>query len=97
MADDSSFTSYVTLNSDTSIHHVTFPDFGTINFKPGQFYKIQLACVDETGNIGYYSSVGIFKYTTVPTLSIEEISNLYTYMGIYSQEEGDSTEKLYSY
>ena len=97
IADDSSFTSYVTLNPNTSIHHVTFPDFGTINFKPGQFYKIQLACVDELGNIGYYSSVGIFKYTTVPTLSIEEISNLYTYMGVYSQEEGDSTEKLYSY
>ena len=40
-------------------------------FEAGKYYKIQLACVDKVGQIGFYSDVGVIKYTDVPTVSIE--------------------------
>lgn len=76
------------------------------NFKVGQFYRIQLAYEDDNGNansvpdIGYYSSVGVAKYTATPTVAIEGMTtaatnkHLYTYSCIYRQT--DATEKLYS-
>ena len=36
----------------------------------GKFYKIQLAYKDRYGNIGFYSTVSIIKYTYYPTVSI---------------------------
>lgn len=71
-------------------------------FTVGQFYRVQLAYVDKRGEIGYYSSVGIIKYTTTPTVTINDLSeaesnrHIYDYTGIYSQKDGDITEKLYS-
>ena len=65
----------------------------------GQHYKIQLAFINgET--LGYFSSIGVFKYTNKPVITISkleegEIGNLYTYTGVY--ENTDSTEKVYSY
>ena len=38
--------------------------------KLGKFYKLQLAYKDRNGNIGYYSTVSIVKYTYYPTVSI---------------------------
>ena len=67
----------------------------------GQFYKVQLAFVSDTG-IGHYSTVGIIKYTSIPTVSIEGMNlndtNLhnYKYKGIYLNNQ-DQTEKVYSY
>ena len=29
----------------------------------GNFYKVQLAYIDKEGLVGYYSTVGIVKYT----------------------------------
>lgn len=71
-----------------------------IELTPGQFYKIQLVFYDMEETVGFYSSVGVFKYTSQPLLSIEtladgESGNLYTYTGVY--ENADSTEKVYSY
>lgn len=70
----------------------------------GQFYKIQLAFGNLQGDQGYFSTVGVFKYTAMPQVYIDgmkeyEIGNLYTYTGVYDQsfESGDSTEKEYSY
>ena len=84
-------------------------DWETINFsidnsklKIGQFYKVQLAyydIYDEIPEIGYYSTVGIVKYTAVPNLMIEvsnESKYSQTYLGIYEHKE-DITEKAYSY
>jgi hypothetical protein len=62
-----------------------------------------MAYVDNDGVIGYYSTVGIVKYTTTPTLSINDFSygninaNTLEYIGTYSQEDGDVGEKVYSY
>ena len=68
----------------------------------GQSYKIQIAYIDKTNTVGYYSTVGIAKYTSEATLEIidlePEIDNrhLYTYKGSYHQSK-DLTERVYSY
>lgn len=86
-------------NTDTS--EVSFLLPGTLNI--GQFYKIQMAYVDTANIIGYYSTVGVVKYTSDPTISILEPKNGNTYEGLYSQEAindedvRDYTEKVYSY
>ena len=72
-----------------------------LTLNPGQCYKVQLAFGD--GQIqGYFSTVGVFKYTTKPNIYIEglanfETGNLYTYIGVYDQTGGDITEKVYNY
>lgn len=77
---------------------------GRINkLNVGQHYKIQLAYIDTTGTVGYYSTVGIIKYTTKPQILIKDLkqgrinSARYNYTGVYSQEGGDVLEKVYSY
>ena len=70
--------------------------------KPGQYYKIQLAYIGEDLQIGYYSTVGIIKYTIRPTVFIDRINqskvnnHQYAYTGVYSQYKRDPTEKVYS-
>lgn len=70
--------------------------------KIGNFYKIQIAFIGQT-EIGYYSSVGIGKYTTKPQIYIEDFQTIflnthnYKYTGVYSQKNGDITERVYSY
>lgn len=71
--------------------------------KVGQFYKFQLAYLDTTGEIGYYSTVTTGKYTTKPLLFINDLnkdlinSHEYEYTGYYKQTNGDKTERVYSY
>lgn len=71
----------------------------------GSFYKVQLAYIQMAGNykeIGYYSSVGIIKYTAKPVVTISGFSidavntNPTEYIGIY-ENIGDPTEKVYQY
>lgn len=77
----------------------------------GQFYKFQIAYIDSTGEIGYYSTVATGKYTKKPTLYIAtanaqdglkvgqiNMHNTY-YMGYYGQlgKNADSNERVYSY
>lgn len=73
----------------------------------GQYYKIQLAYVDTNGNDGYFSSVGISKFTFYPDVYIEGLdpsstnNHNYTYVGRYSQfyqgQVMDITEKVFYY
>jgi hypothetical protein len=62
-------------------------------FNVGQYYKVQLAYVSSHGETGYYSTVGVTKYTTEPTVSIENFAfgqinqHNYSYVGVYSQEK----------
>lgn len=73
------------------------------SLKLGQFYKLQIAFIDKDGNIGYYSTVGVSKYTTLPTISINDFTvetiNMHAqrYTGFYSQEGGDTTERVNTY
>lgn len=62
----------------------------------GQFYKVQLAYCDDNGeNVGYYSSVGVFKYTSSPSITIDATS--LQYIGKFNTSNSDPSEKLYSY
>lgn len=81
------------------------------HLKVGQFYKVQIAYIgaDKTHTIGYYSSVGIVKYTSKPKVYIDKLeknipnNHSYNYLGCYSQEvedendQKDYTEKVYQY
>ena len=86
-------------------------DFSEQDFAPeiGQYYKVQIAFVnaargtnDYQSAIGYYSSVGVIKYSAEPTLYIKGLDengsnkNTYEYTGVYLQEH-DMSEKIYSY
>lgn len=74
-------------------------------FRVGQFYKIQLAYVNKAGVVGYYSSVAIAKYTSLPAIKINQLqenilnSHNYTYIGVYDQSGAnkDQFERVYSY
>ena len=67
----------------------------------GQYYKVQIAYITKNNTIGYYSSVGTFKRTTIPQVKVPALEgNFYSgyeYIGTYSQEGSDETEKVYSY
>ena len=69
--------------------------------KTGQFYKIQIAYIGNDGTIGYYSNVGVAKYTCKPIISIRHLNqrqlnaHSYFYEGEYINS--DLNEKPYSY
>ena len=82
--------------------------------KAGQFYKFQIAYISGSGTsktIGYYSTVGVGKYTTKPEIYISSGSTTnkegllvgavnmhsYDYTGHYSQYKKDISERVYSY
>lgn len=79
--------------------------------KPSQFLKAQLAYISTDNNIetiGYYSTVGVIKYTDKPELKIQEFelennSNenekifCSTCTGIYTPGEKDASERPYQY
>ena len=72
----------------------------------GQFLKIQMAYIDNDGGMGYFSTVGIAKYTAKPNVYIEGLNNnidtnvFYTfqstYVGVYENTK-DKNERPYSY
>lgn len=79
------------------------------DFKIGQYYKIQIAFKNKNNNeIGYFSNVGVAKCTEEPSVLIHygtealsvskmnAISPNNNFYGVYSQENRDPTEKLYS-
>ena len=70
----------------------------------GQSYKIQMAYIGPENMVGYYSTVGVVKYTAEPRVYIDGLESgrdninmhQYEYVGVYYQSE-DVSEKLYSY
>lgn len=73
-----------------------------IKLNIGQYYKIQIAYIDNFGVIGNYSTIAVTKYTAKPNIYIQnlDITNLnlhkYEYVGKY-ESFNDPTEKVYSY
>lgn len=88
------------INNDPSVSFEIIDDDKKL--KLGQFYKIQIAFIDDKNEVGYYSSVGVAKYTALPTLTINNYSTKYVnahsqiYTGLYNQTQ-DTTEKVSSY
>lgn len=74
------------------------------NLVISRYYKIQIAYLDKSNTVGYYSTVGVIKCTSRPKLSIKDFdesvvnNNKYEFIGIFEQpaENGDITEKVYS-
>lgn len=70
-------------------------------FNIGQSYKVQIAYIDNNGIEGYFSTVGVVKYTCEPRVLINNSNaagihvHTYNYIGSYTNQ--DPTEKLYSY
>ena len=89
----------VSTNYDISKGIIIFNITGN-KYSIGQSYKIQIAYIDEKDStVGYYSTVAVVKYTEIPTISIEGLSNTgnsqkYNYIGKYITY--DISEKMYS-
>lgn len=99
----------ITTDSDGNL----FANFSVNNFKIGnideltleigQYYKVQLAFVDNNNNEGYFSTVGVIKFTSLPTVTIDNLdlnlinNNQNEFIGKFEQKPGgDVTEKVYS-
>ena len=56
----------------------------------GNFYKAQIAYINK-GEVGYYSTVGVIKFTSKPNIKIEGLvvsannNHLTQYTGVYNQ------------
>ena len=84
-------------NKDKSIVTFTFTNQEKNALQVPNHYKIQIAYVSkDVGNtVSPYSTVGIAKYTTKPSVIVEAVdANPRNILGTYSTE--DSSEKLYS-
>ena len=97
------YNNFITTINSKSYSLTNQEAFFTINetlLTIGQYYKIQLAYKDQNDEIGYYSSVGIIKYTSQPTVKIKPLNEggsnqiQSEFIGVFSSE--DFTEKLYS-
>ena len=76
-------------------------DVSSSPIKIGQYYKVQLAYIDSEGQVGYYSTIGVVKYTCRPHIEIAGLTgeinaHTYEYVGVYSQLDKDPTEKVFS-
>ena len=97
-------TSSSTIVTDNSVMFtIDESQLQTSNGKPGYgHYKIQLAYIDKNNEIGFYSTVGVVKYTAVPTVKINDLEagtinpHIYDYTMTYTNSS-DPTEKMYSY
>ena len=81
------------INNEQNLGIFTLNENQLSNLTVGNYYKVQIACVDKNGKIGYYSNVGVIKYTANPTIEIDYNKRIIT--GTYSNS--DSSEKLESY
>lgn len=75
---------------------------GPRKIKLGQYLKVQLAYVSTSNIVGYFSTVGIIKYTSKPRVYIEGLNEQHgsmgraNYIGVF--ETGlDKSERPYSY
>lgn len=79
-------------------------DISNFNIRLGQYLKIQMAYIGKDGTIGYFSTVGIVKYTSKPSVYVKRLvsdTNLIepfqqTYTGVYVTSE-DKSERPYAY
>ena len=96
-----------TNQEDIEAREVTFVLSATQakKLKEGQYYKAQVAyCGKSEDDVGYFSTVGVIKCTSKPTVSISNLSldniNFFTneFIGLYDLSNcKDQTEKVYSY
>lgn len=88
---------------NTATNVLTFDISNIIKkLKVKQYYKVQLAYKHTSELIGYYSNVATVKYTSQPTVIMEDMENLSvnmnenTFIGYYSNIN-DPAERVYTY
>ena len=83
----------------TAVFNLTKDDLPLII---GNYYKVQIAYVDNTDHIGYYSTIGVAKYTSKPSVFLANCNsqslNIHTteYVGVY-RNPLDPSERVYEY
>ena len=109
----------ILINDNAPIESTNFTNSSVIfdissiisQLKIGNYYKFQIAYVDQDEESGYFSTVGVIKYTTKPTVAIKNLveidgnATLVSYIGEYSQYKlnenydniNDVTEKVAYY
>ena len=76
------------------------PDVLLSKLTVGNFYKVQLAYVDNDDITGYYSTVRIIKFTSTPRVEISDFNrsitnlNVTEFIGVYHNQD-DPSEKAY--
>lgn len=67
----------------------------------GEFYKVQLAYISTNREVGFFSTVGIVKYTSTPRVVIDGLDPIqsnnhnYVYTGLYRQANYDEDNGTY--
>ena len=90
-------------NPESKVLEVKF-DISTIESKLviGQYYRVQIAYKNTGGEVGYYSTIGVAKYTAKPAISIVDFMqssvnlNKGEYIGRYWNTK-DTSERVYQY
>lgn len=91
----------IEIDWEKDIVYFNFDNLLSEKIERNNFYKIQLAYQGKDEVIGYYSTVGVIRYTNAPTINISNlIEGVYNstpdrYIGVYSNQ--DIQEKVYSY
>lgn len=92
------------VNGEDKINYAQFPlvdkDGEAFSLNIGQYYKVQLAYIGNDSKIGYYSTVGVFKYTAEPTVKFSgtEMEVYYTELITnFIENPSDPSEHIYSY
>ena len=92
------------ISKKDNIYQAIFVKDDNFPLQIGQYYKIQLAYINKSNEIGFYSSAATFKFTSSPEVIIQGLDDTdnflnphtYDYVGSYSNP-GDPSEKVYSY
>ena len=86
------------INDDNN--EIIFQNVPITQIQAGNYYKIQIAYKDISGQAGYFSDVGIIKYIQEPTISIAGLNtigfNTHQYHYELNYSCNDKEEKLYS-
>lgn len=89
--------------ADFYVHEFKIGDIDELKLEIGQYYKVQLAFVDINNIEGYFSTVGVIKFTSLPEVTIDNLdlnfinNNQNEFIGKFEQKSGgDVTEKVYS-
>lgn len=92
-----------TVSIPVSSNKIIYNENYSIKISVGISYKIQMAFIDDNDDIGYYSTVGVIKCTSIPVVAIEGFSetlvnnNAPRFIGTFKQNAGgDVSEKVYS-
>lgn len=91
------------IKRDSYISPASFTLPEGVTLTQGEYYKVQMAYIEkQSGEIGYYSTVGVIKFTSEPSVLIEGLSERtsnshnYIYTGVYRQASYDNVAEAFN-